>query len=276
MFTYFTFLLLFIGAPLVIFCIFYLKKYQEVSESQKKTIGRILIAIALLSIVAIIYTTPWDNYLVENAIWYYEPSKIMGLLIGFVPIEEYAFFFVQTLLVGLFFGLTFIRKNSNNYKQFNHRLSLQLISVFCLLTIWSLACITFLDDTESLTYLTLILLWGIPPIMIQLLYGVDILLLFKRDLFLTISLSTIYLAIADAIAINSGIWTINTKTSTGLLLVGILPIEEFLFFLVTNILITFGLTLIIDSRSINRFNAFYSPLKQRIFKKTSVITDYDK
>ncbi|MFX0084789.1 MAG: lycopene cyclase domain-containing protein [Candidatus Hodarchaeota archaeon] len=276
MLTYSIFLILFIGTPLIFFCIFYLKNYQKGDENRKKTIRRILIAIVVLIIVAIIYTSPWDNYLVENAIWYYDPSKTMGLLIGFVPIEEYFFFVVQTLLVGLFFGLTFLKKNSIKHKQYDHRLSLQLISVFALLIIWFIACFAFINDLESLTYLNLIILWGIPPIMIQLLYGVDILLLFRQDLLLTISLSTIYLAIADAIAINNGIWTISSGTSTNLLLVGVLPIEEFLFFLVTNILITFGLTLIIDSRSINRFNGLYSPLKQRIFKKSSVPTDYEK
>ena len=41
------------------------------------------------------------------------------------------------------------------------------------------------------------------------------------------------------------IWTINPDKSFDLLLGGILPIEEFLFFLLTNTLVTFGVTLVL-------------------------------
>ena len=274
MLTYLTFLLLFIGIPLAFLFILYLKNLRREKESQKEITRRILIAIAIVIIIAFIYTTPWDNYLVENAIWYYETSKVMGLVIGFVPIEEYTFFIVQTLLVGLFFGLVYIRRNPIINNQYGHTLSLRLISSSSLLIIWFVSFFLFIKGIESFKYLNLILLWGIPPILIQLIYGVDIILRFRRDLVFTISLSTLYLSIADAIAIKIGIWTISTGTSTGFLLLGLLPIEEFIFFLVTNVLITFGLTLILDSESIKRFNTFYSQVKQRFSKKISGKTGY--
>jgi len=264
MLTYFTFLLFFIGLPSLIISIFYLKKYQKGEEIQKTIIKKILIALAILVTVAFIYTTPWDNFLVENAIWYYESSKIMGVLIGFVPIEEYTFFVVQTLLIGLFFGWTLLNRNKIKYVDYNSNFKLRLFSASSLLITWFVALLAFINGIESLTYLNLILLWGLPPILIQLIYGADILWVSRRDLVSVISLSTIYLAIADAIAISNGIWTISINTSTGILLAGILPIEEFLFFMVTNILITFGLTLIIDFRSIDRFNKFYFRVKEII------------
>jgi lycopene cyclase domain-containing protein len=264
--TYFTFLLTFIGLPLTGISIYYVKKYYEGNENRKVGIKKVIFAVAILITVAFIYTTPWDNFLVENAIWYYETSKVMGIIIGFVPIEEYTFFIAQTLLIGLFFGWVLLRRNQTEQLQYNSNLTVRLISSCFLLIIWFVALITFLSGIESLTYLNLILLWGIPPMMIQLIYGADILWLTRRDLVLSISLSTIYLAIADAVAIAEGIWTISSATSTGILLAGILPIEEFLFFLITNILITFGLALIIDSRSINRFNTIYSSAKETVLK----------
>ncbi|MFX0185266.1 MAG: lycopene cyclase domain-containing protein [Candidatus Hodarchaeota archaeon] len=267
MLTYFTFLFFFIGIPLTIVSIFYVKKYQGGDESRQRGIRKILFALSILIAVAFIYTTPWDNFLVENAIWYYETSKVMGIIIGFVPIEEYIFFIVQTLLIGLFFGWILIRKNKIKHFQHSSNINFHLVSSFFLLIIWFLSLFTFLISIESLTYLNLILLWGLPPIMIQLIFGADILWSSRRDLVLTITLSTIYLAIADAIAISEGIWTISSATSTGILLAGILPVEEFIFFLITNILITFGLALFIDSRSINRITIIYSRVKETISQK---------
>jgi hypothetical protein len=64
---------------------------------------------------------------------------------------------------------------------------------------------------------------------------------------------TLYLSAADAVAINLGTWTINPEKSSDLLLGGILPIEEFLLFLLTNTLITLGITLVVARESHQRF-----------------------
>lgn len=261
MLTYFTFLLLFIGIPLVIISILYLKKYQQGEVFQRKNIREVLIALAILIVVAFVYTTPWDNYLVQNAIWYYESSKVIGIIIGYVPIEEYTFFIVQTLLIGLIFGWGFLDKN--NQEDYSNRIA-RILSSSILLIIWFISFFTFIKGIESLTYLNLILLWSIPPILLQLIYGADILWSSRYKLTISILVATIYLAAADALAIYSGIWTISINTSTGINLGGILPIEEFLFFLVTNILIIFGLTLIIDSRSRIRGRKYYSKGKKII------------
>jgi hypothetical protein len=66
---------------------------------------------------------------------------------------------------------------------------------------------------------------------------------------LTIIPATLYLAITDAIAIDIGIWTIHPTRSLGIMLDGQLPIEEFVFFLLTSTLVTFGLVLGIAAKS---------------------------
>jgi len=38
----------------------------------------ILLNIAL----ALIYTTPWDNYLVATGVWWYDPALVTGLTLG--------------------------------------------------------------------------------------------------------------------------------------------------------------------------------------------------
>ena len=85
---------------------------------------------------------------------------------------------------------------------------------------------------------------AIPPLALQFLYGADRLWVHRRSALLAALPPTLYLAAADALAIGEGIWTINPTYSLGLNLGGVLPIEEFLFFLLTNCLIAFPLILI--------------------------------
>jgi lycopene cyclase domain-containing protein len=57
--------------------------------------------ILLIIALALIYTTPWDNYLVATGVWWYDPKSVTRLTLGCVPIEEYIFFILQTALTGL-------------------------------------------------------------------------------------------------------------------------------------------------------------------------------
>ena len=57
----------------------------------------------LLCLVATVYTTPWDNFLVWRHIWAYVAGKspTVWFTIAYVPIEEYAYFSLETILVCL-------------------------------------------------------------------------------------------------------------------------------------------------------------------------------
>jgi lycopene cyclase domain-containing protein len=92
------------------------------------------------------------------------------------------------------------------------------------------------------TYLFLILIWALPVIIAQWLIGID--LLFKRWKVVLpgIVVPTLYLTIVDSIALNSHTWTINPAQSLNIFLPFIhVPIEEAIFFLVTNTMIVQGL-----------------------------------
>jgi lycopene beta-cyclase len=69
----------------------------------RRRLWRVELAMLLgLAIIAVAYTTPWDNYLVATGVWYYDPQLVLNRMIGYVPIEEYAFFILQAFLTGLF------------------------------------------------------------------------------------------------------------------------------------------------------------------------------
>jgi len=61
---------------------------------------RARIALPLIALIALTYTTAWDNYLVARDVWWYGPGRVLAT-IGFVPVEEYLFFVLQPVLTGL-------------------------------------------------------------------------------------------------------------------------------------------------------------------------------
>jgi hypothetical protein len=62
-----------------------------------------------------------------------------------------------------------------------------------------------------------------------------------------------YLSLVDIAALRDTTWSISPAQTTGILFFGILPIEEVVFFFITNILIVFGMTLLLTNVSEGRF-----------------------
>ena len=84
---YFEFLMVFVGVPLVAIVLIAFRK----GKLTQFNISGILV----LSLIALVYTTPWDNYLIFRGVWTYPPDAVVGKL-GYVPLEEYGFMILQT------------------------------------------------------------------------------------------------------------------------------------------------------------------------------------
>ncbi len=93
-------------------------------------------------------------------------------------------------------------------------------------------------------YLGLILVWAGPVLALQWVIGATQLWARKRTWLYGTLVPTLYLWLADRIAIGQGIWSITEAYTTGLHLFG-LPLEEATFFLVTNLLVVQGLLLLL-------------------------------
>jgi lycopene cyclase domain-containing protein len=63
---------------------------------------RHLLFLAGLSLVVLAWTSPWDNAAVAQGLWGFDPERVSGLWIHRLPIEEYAFFLLQTWVTSLF------------------------------------------------------------------------------------------------------------------------------------------------------------------------------
>jgi hypothetical protein len=62
---------------------------------------------------------------------------------------------------------------------------------------------------------------------------------------------TLYLWLVDALAIGSGTWVIDPKQTTGVML-GVMPVEEMLFFFATNVILVLGIALMLAPESHSR------------------------
>jgi putative membrane protein len=56
--------------------------------------------LGLVCVIVFAFTTPWDNHAVKLGIWDFPEDKIL-FRVWRLPIEEYGFFLLQTVSVGL-------------------------------------------------------------------------------------------------------------------------------------------------------------------------------
>jgi len=245
--TYFGFLGQFLVVPLVILLIITLIDNRRGKPAHGFLNSRaIWMAIGLHVLLAVIYTTPWDNYLVATGVWYYNPKLISGLILGWVPIEEYTFFVLETILTGLWWW--FLARRLTPPREFKPERNIRIVSTAILGAIWLGAAFILISNWKPGTYLSLILVWALPAIMLQLAYGADILWHHRKLVALVILPVFIYISAADSFAISSGTWTIDPTQSMEIFFWA-LPIEEAVFFLSTVVLIGFGLTLSVSRAS---------------------------
>ena len=247
--TYFSFLGLFLAIPIAIMLGLTWRDARLGRQMPRRFATYSPTAILALHLgMALAYTTPWDNYLVATAVWWYDPAKVTGIVFGYVPIEEYTFFLVQPILTGLWL-LFWLRRVPDGVARGWENGRFRTITLIILALLWLGMVGLLAAGWAPGTYLALILAWALLPLMLQVGFGGDILWRHRRVVLLGLLPVTLFLAAADTLAIADGIWTIDPAQSLNWYLGGILPFEEFLFFLVTNMLVVFGMTLFLAAES---------------------------
>ena len=89
--TYAHFLGLFLVLPIVVLTLVVRRRLDR----------RYALSMLGMAVVALVYTTPWDNAIIAMGVWRYDPSLVWGITLGWVPLEEYLFYILQTILTGL-------------------------------------------------------------------------------------------------------------------------------------------------------------------------------
>jgi len=253
--TYFGFLFRFLGPPLVILALVtWLDHRRGKRLPNHFSNWPAWVVIVIHVVVAVVYTTPWDNYLVATRVWWYDPELVSGIILGWVPLEEYIFFVLQTIMTSLWLfwlarNISLPQTPLDGNSPASRRARFWMTGVFGVL--WVASVILLFSGWRPGTYLALELSWALLPVLLQSAFGGDILWHYRKLVLLALLPPWIYLSAADYSAIGLGTWIIAPDQSIG---IGInhLPLEEILFFLVTNMLVVFGVTLFMARPSLER------------------------
>jgi lycopene beta-cyclase len=200
----------------------------------------------VVALIAFVYTTPWDNYLLYRGVWWYGLDRVLGT-IGYVPVEEYLFFMLQPLLTGAWTYQVLLggaggggaARRSAQPGTFRTRVT------GAALYLAAGVAGAFALGTERGLYTGLILAWAAPVLAAQWAFVAPRIVADPRAFLIAVWAPTLYLWIADRIAIGLGIWSISPRYTTGLHILG-LPVEEALFFLATNLLVVQGVLLFLE------------------------------
>ncbi|MFC4542580.1 lycopene cyclase domain-containing protein [Halosolutus amylolyticus] len=197
--------------------------------------ARPLSGLGIMIGLAVVYTTPLTNLLIPEGVWWYGDGAVVAT-VWHTPIEEYLFFVLQPILTAFWLFQVPATADRSLAIPLAHRLvgiagGLSIAGVGWLLT----------GDTSTY-YLGWLMLWAGPILAVQWGFGLTYLWTVRRPLAVAIAIPTIYLWIVDRIAIGLGVWVISDAHTIGYAPLG-LPIEEALFFLVTNAFIVQGLVM---------------------------------
>jgi lycopene cyclase domain-containing protein len=250
--TYFGFLAIFLAMPLALLglvCVRDMRRGRRLPRSLQA--WPLWVALAAHAVVAVLYTTPWDNYLVATGVWGYDPRLVAGITLGWVPLEEYIFFALQPLLAGLWLAML-ARRVPDEGRPVSADPRLRRGATAVAGSVWLASLIALLSGWKPATYLALELVWALPAIIGQLAFGADVLWHWRRLIALVLVPATLFLSAADALAISQGIWAVAPEQSLNLLLGSVLPFEEFMFFLLTTTLLVFGVVLVLSQESKRR------------------------
>ncbi|WP_181686571.1 lycopene cyclase domain-containing protein [Halorhabdus salina] len=224
--TYLQFTLLFVGVPIVALAtaLFVTHRFHPAQ----------LAGTGLLLGVALVYTLPWDAYLIRTGVWEYG-SIVVGH-VGAVPYEEVLFIGGQTVLTGLWTAMV-VRPDGAGSSVTPRQRAAGVVGGLLVGALGLLAL-----TATTFRYLGAILAWAGPVLALQWGFGWPVLLARGRGVLGALAVPTAYLWVADRLAIGLGLWTFSPTYTTGVTLLG-LPIEEAMFFLMTNLFLVQGLVL---------------------------------
>ena len=155
---------------------------------------RAVLGFGLIAGMALLYTAPWDNYLIARGVWSYSPDRVSeSLRLGLVPLEECCFFILQPVLTGLCL-LCLLRQNGERvWLGPLPRMWLPRIVAGTLALLIGGAGVLAIVAGGHRLYVGLILVWVAPPLALHWFYGGYTLWQSRRVLGTSLAAATIYL-----------------------------------------------------------------------------------
>jgi len=195
-----------------------------------------------LVVLGIVYafTIPWDNYAAYRGIWGF-PRERFSKQIGWLPLEEYLFFGLQSvqaiLLSQLFLGLWHGLPSGEAVVAWPNLAGCGGILFGWVMVGWVGKRI---GSRSRWHYAWHLLFWFLPIFgLIAVIASSVVAPLWPVWLMTTLVLGT-YLTVADLHAISLGIWHFDARQISGFRFFGVLPWEEAAFFYLTSALVSWS------------------------------------
>ncbi len=196
-------------------------------------------AFAWVLLAVMIFTTPWDNYAAKWGIWGF-PREKYSLRIGYLPVEEYLFFILQSVNVMLtvralfhFFPewMTGQETSVDNWTLLYLGVSIIPWAVI----VWQLRLMRK-KQGPRVNY-AIHLAWFLPVVYAQWILAPPLFFGHFWLLLLVMAIFGLYYSLADLVAVRAGTWFFDEKQITGFKVAGVLPWEEIAFFYLTTLLV---------------------------------------
>lgn len=214
-----------------------------------------VVGLVVMCVLALVYTTPWDSYLIRRGAWGYGEGAVLARFLA-VPLGEYLFFVLQPVLTALWLyllpagpvdaapaaradgGTARLRGRERSGLTVGQRALGAGGGGLVALAGWVVL------GTDGGFYLGTLLLWAAPVLSVQWAFDWPYLWARRRVVAVGVAVPTLYLWLADTVALALGIWELSPVLTTGAVvpLLG-LPVEEAAFFLLTNLFLVQGLVL---------------------------------
>ncbi|MDY6780330.1 MAG: lycopene cyclase domain-containing protein [Halobacteria archaeon] len=193
--------------------------------------------LGIMVALALVYTTPWDSYLIRKGVWGYGEGVVTTRLWK-VPLGEYIFMALLPLVGGTWSYVVDAEPDVSFPLPYSP--PAHLVGAVAGASVGLIGYL--LLSNPSTYYLGAILGWAAPVLALQWGFGGAYLARRLRTVVYAIGVPTAYLCVVDWAAISMGLWQISPEHTVGLSVAG-LPVEEITFFLVTNTFVVQGLVL---------------------------------
>jgi lycopene beta-cyclase len=206
-------------------------------------------ALGFVLLAVMLFTTPWDNLAAKWGIWGF-PREKYSARIGYLPVEEYAFFLLQSLNV-----ILAVRALFHFFPdwQVGLKTDVSTATLICLAVSvlpWAFIVIQlrwFRRKAGPRVNYAIHLAWFLPVVYAQWVLAPPLFWGHAGLIALVTAAFGIYYTMADLAAVRAGTWFFDEKQITGVKLGGILPWEEIAFFFLTSLLVAQSYLLLLPS-----------------------------
>ncbi len=199
----------------------------------------VVLPLLVLCIVVVIFTFPWDNWAVRRGLWEFPDERLIGR-VDRLPVEEIAFFILQTLQVS-FLTLALcsvLPSTSTGQADFSIGVGSQIGALIALWILMARLTRSWRNRNQRYRYAWHLMYWFLPVIIVQWLFGFEILAPRLSVILISTFIIGTLLSLADVWAVRRGIWYFDDAQITRIYVARILPWEEVAFFYTTSLLVS--------------------------------------